>query len=122
MRAGIPSAHRHPTHAPGRATALLCALGGLTLAGCAGSGGGEGPAAAPAGGSCEVERFQQAIGGPLLSSGAPTPGQGPFLRVSDLPHPHRILIPGSAATTDYRPERLTIYLDTNNRIERLVCG
>lgn len=36
--------------------------------------------------------------------------------------PIRVLRPGSAMTMDYRPERLNIFLDENDRIKEFKCN
>ena len=37
-------------------------------------------------------------------------------------NPIRVLKPGSAMTMDYRPSRLNVYLDENNRITEFKCN
>ncbi|WP_413207273.1 I78 family peptidase inhibitor [Rhodospirillum sp. A1_3_36] len=106
-------------------------LSTLGLAACSSSsdegsvhgGAGTGPAAGmEQGGTCIADQLQDRIGGPLLSSSAPPPAQGPFLRVSDLPHPQRILPPGSLVTHDFRPDRLNVMIDAVGRITQITCG
>lgn len=36
--------------------------------------------------------------------------------------PVRILRPGTAMTMDYRAERMNIYIDADEKIEKLTCG
>jgi predicted pyridoxine 5'-phosphate oxidase superfamily flavin-nucleotide-binding protein len=38
------------------------------------------------------------------------------VRRSDLPKHHRIVKPGTMSTTDFRPERLNVKLDEENRV------
>ncbi|GEO81559.1 I78 family peptidase inhibitor [Pararhodospirillum oryzae] len=100
---------------------LVLALGG---AGCSSWWSGSdtpeaGDAATP--GACPASRFQDRIGGRLIGSNDPPPSSGAYLRISDLPHPHRILMPGGVSTTDVRPDRLSITLDEAGRIQSLSC-
>ena len=40
----------------------------------------------------------------------------------DFPDGTRILLPDSAATMDFNPERLNVYIDGNATVERIECG
>jgi hypothetical protein len=98
-------------------------LSTVALAACSSDGGPvTGEAEGGQGGTCAADQLQDRIGGPLLSSSAPPPAQGPFLRVSDLPHPQRILPPGAMVTQDHRPDRLNVFIDAVGRITQITCG
>jgi hypothetical protein len=116
-----------------RVLACLAVLSPLGLAACSGDdgaapvtgAGGVAPVTGAGGmapGTCDAARFQDRIGGPLLSSSEPAPAKGPFLRVSDLPHPQRILPPGSVVTQDHRPDRMNVFLDAAGRVTAITCG
>ena len=40
----------------------------------------------------------------------------------DLPEGTRVLFPGTAATMDFRPDRLNFVIDGSDGIERIYCG
>ncbi|MCF8481002.1 MAG: hypothetical protein K9H25_11265 [Rhodospirillum sp.] len=101
---------------------IFVLLSALTLAACSSNGGGDTPVTGGQGGTCIADQLQDRVGGPLLSSSAKPPAQGPFLRVSDLPHPQRILPPGAMITEDMRPDRLNVFIDAVGRITKITCG
>ncbi|MEN0651845.1 MULTISPECIES: I78 family peptidase inhibitor [Hyphobacterium] len=39
-----------------------------------------------------------------------------------LPQPHRVVPHGMAVTMEFRGERTTIWLDEQDRVERVICG
>jgi hypothetical protein len=98
-------------------TAMLCS-GLLATAGCTA----ETPppeAALPppvVGESCGAEQLGAYVGQPATDEviGA--------LRAWRGDNPIRVLEPGSAMTMDYRPARLNVFLDENNRIEEFKCN
>lgn len=70
----------------------------------------------PTGSRCSDSNIQQFVGRQATSElGAE------MLRVSGASNlrwvPH-----GTAVTMEYRPDRLTVYLDANNRVERISCS
>ncbi|KAI8078957.1 uncharacterized protein B0P05DRAFT_541838 [Gilbertella persicaria] len=44
------------------------------------------------------------------------------VRTTELPQGHRILPPGKPQTRDFRPERLNVFVDENNKITRAYFG
>lgn len=42
--------------------------------------------------------------------------------MNEVPEIHRILPPGKPMTRDYRPERLNVFIDKDNKIERVYYG
>lgn len=71
----------------------------------------------PPGSKCiQSSVFDTYVGRPASAELAPRLMSASTARVLRwVPH-------GSAVTMDYRAERLTVWLDANNRIERLSCG
>ncbi|KAI8367357.1 hypothetical protein EDC96DRAFT_506529 [Choanephora cucurbitarum] len=45
-----------------------------------------------------------------------------YVRVQDLPTPHRVLPPGTMATMDFRPERLNVHVDQSKRCTGVKFG
>lgn len=41
---------------------------------------------------------------------------------STLPQPHRVVPHGMAVTMEFRADRTTVWLDEDDRVERVVCG
>ncbi|HET7317401.1 MAG TPA: I78 family peptidase inhibitor [Sphingomicrobium sp.] len=71
---------------------------------------------APSGHSCDSTNIQQFVGqerSPELES--------EMLRVSGAATV-RWVPPGTAVTMEYRSDRLTVYLESSNRVERISCS
>ncbi|KAI8378419.1 hypothetical protein BD560DRAFT_390327 [Blakeslea trispora] len=45
-----------------------------------------------------------------------------YVRVQDLPEPHRVLAPGTMSTMDFRPERLNVQVDHSKRCTGVKFG
>ncbi|ORZ03021.1 hypothetical protein BCR43DRAFT_482592 [Syncephalastrum racemosum] len=45
-----------------------------------------------------------------------------IFHTKDLPRNHRVLPPGGVMTMDYRPERLNVYVDENNKVKSVGLG
>lgn len=96
-------------------------VSGLLLSACAS---GPEPAHAPAppavgqseGAACDSDAVQYAIGEPFDEANASQ------LQSESGARQVRVLRPNSAATLDYREDRLNIHLDRNDNIEALRCG
>ncbi len=66
--------------------------------------------------TCDAEAVQYAIGAPFDETNVPT------LQSESGAQQVRVLRPNSAATMDYREDRLNILLESNDMIEALRCG
>ncbi|CAH1043341.1 I78 family peptidase inhibitor [Halomonas sp. TD01] len=66
--------------------------------------------------TCSAEAVQYAIGAPFDETNVPT------LQSESGAQQVRVLRPNSAATMDYREDRLNILLESNDMIEALRCG
>jgi len=44
------------------------------------------------------------------------------LNNAELPATARVMFPGAAATTDFRPDRLNVTIGTDDAISRVYCG
>lgn len=60
---------------------------------------------------CGADRFQHLVGQPREA-----------IDVSGLPELHRIVCHGCMVTKDYRVNRLNIWLDAQDRVEKVDCG
>ena len=60
--------------------------------------------------ACGAEELQSFVGEPVTALSDSV--------VADA----RVIRPGDAVTMDYRPDRLNVYLDADDVIERIVCG
>ncbi|WP_249975922.1 I78 family peptidase inhibitor [Vreelandella olivaria] len=69
-----------------------------------------------AGATCNIDTIQYAIGEPFDEANVPQ------LQSESSARQVRVLRPGSAATMDYREDRLNIHLESNDMIEALRCG
>ena len=109
--------------AKGHVKRLSSALAVLLLAGCS-SAPSETAAptpptvdqTAPARPTCDASGVQYAIGAPFDEANVET------LEAQSGANQVRVLRPGSAATMDYRDDRLNIHLESNDMIEALRCG
>lgn len=45
-----------------------------------------------------------------------------LLNNADLPATARVMFPGAAATSDFRPDRLNVTIGTSDTITRVYCG
>lgn len=72
--------------------------------------------AANAGGACDMSLVQYAIGAPFNEANVAQ------LQSESGATQARVLRPGSAATMDYREDRLNIHLDSDDKVEALRCG
>lgn len=92
-----------------RAFWMACAAAGL-LSACVVA---EGPVTGPAPGpdACGASGFKGLVG-----------QRGSVLIGIALPEGTRVLRPGMPMTTDFRPDRLNIELDRNDRIARVFCS
>ncbi|MCD6006260.1 hypothetical protein J4377_15210 [Halomonas sp. XH26] len=66
--------------------------------------------------TCDADAVQYAIGSPFDEANVPT------LQSESGAKQVRVLRPNSAATMDYREDRLNILLESNDMIEALRCG
>lgn len=66
--------------------------------------------------TCDAKTVQYAIGSPFDEANVPT------LQSESGAKQVRVLRPNSAATMDYREDRLNILLESNDMIEALRCG
>lgn len=98
-------------------TAMLCS-GLLATAGCTAGTPPPDTALPPAveGESCGAGQLGAYIGQPASDEVIAA------LRAWRGDNPIRVLEPGSAMTMDYRPARLNVYLDENNRIKEFKCN
>lgn len=71
---------------------------------------------APTSQTCDASAVQYAIGAPFDEANVAT------LEEQSGARQVRVLRPGSAATMDYRDDRLNIHLESNDMIEALRCG
>ena len=71
---------------------------------------------APVSQVCDASAVQYAIGAPFDEANVAT------LEEQSGARQVRVLRPGSAATMDYRDDRLNIHLESNDMIEALRCG
>ncbi|MFC3101920.1 I78 family peptidase inhibitor [Altererythrobacter lauratis] len=95
---------------------LGLAAGCMVLAGCAATTADGGLAARPPAGECDASGVQGLIGQ------VATAELGTRLLRETGSATLRWVPPRSAATMDYRPDRLTVSYDDNMRIERITCG
>ncbi|WP_019962077.1 I78 family peptidase inhibitor [Woodsholea maritima] len=99
-------------------------LAGLTLSACAATLGGDNPTQSELvdtdsdGGSgsdiamgCGDALYQRLVGQAIMEVHQPS-----------LPRPHRIYGQHDMVTQDYRPERLNIVVDPQDRVHRVYCG
>ncbi|MEQ6888366.1 I78 family peptidase inhibitor [Halomonas sp. CS7] len=102
--------------------ALAPFLVGLLLAGCAGSSNTPAPAPAPpppsvaAGGTCDAASLQDRVGQRFTAT------LGETLQAEGGATTLRVLHPGTAATLDYRQDRLNVRLDERDLITAIDCG
>jgi Peptidase inhibitor I78 family len=75
----------------------------------------EPPVAAPAEDSCGSARFADLVGQPRRDVLDEVARRG-------APRRMRWIRPGDAVTMDYIAERLNVYFDAQDRVERLACG
>ncbi|WP_083007057.1 I78 family peptidase inhibitor [Halomonas sp. GT] len=66
--------------------------------------------------TCDADAVQYAIGAPFDEANVP------MLQSESGAKQVRVLRPNSAATMDYREDRLNILLESNDMIEALRCG
>ncbi|GGC86176.1 I78 family peptidase inhibitor [Vreelandella lutescens] len=71
---------------------------------------------APVAQACDANAVQYAIGAPFDEANVAT------LEEQSGATQVRVLRPGTAATMDYRDDRLNIHLESNDMIEALRCG
>ena len=71
---------------------------------------------APTNQTCDASAVQYAIGAPFDEANVAT------LEEQSGARQVRVLRPGSAATMDYRDDRLNIHLESNDMVEALRCG
>ena len=71
---------------------------------------------APTSQTCDASAVQYAIGAPFDEANLAT------LEEQSGARQVRVLRPGTAATMDYRDDRLNIHLESNDMIESLRCG
>lgn len=71
---------------------------------------------APTSQTCDASAVQYAIGAPFDEANVAT------LEEQSGARQVRVLRPGTAATMDYRDDRLNIHLESNDMIEALRCG
>lgn len=70
----------------------------------------------PTGSRCNDSNIQQFVGRQATSGlGAEMQRVSGAAILRWVPH-------GAAVTMEYRPDRLTVYLDSNNRVERISCS
>lgn len=87
----------------------------LLLAACATSTAGTGPGTAESG-VCSADKPQSAVGRLY------TVELGAEVQEASGARTMRAIRPGQAVTMDYRPDRLNVELDANDRINRVYCG
>jgi hypothetical protein len=92
-------------------TRTLAACLGLALAlsACAELQKGTGPDAALKG-TCPAADHQDWVGQSLASVNAA------------FPENTRLLLPGAAATMDYRPDRMNVEVDKSDKVTKIYCG
>ena len=88
------------------------ALAALTLVACAP----QPPVSSVAGGKCSTARLNKLVGKPATATLANEALKRSGAKTS------RIIGPGQAVTMDYRTDRLNIYFDAKNNVERFSCG
>lgn len=100
---------------------LLTASTVLVLSACAGA-----PAVAPANAAAQEPAASQAqcnVAGLDTAVGQmATPERLDQLKAASGSRSVRVGRPGMAMTMDFRPDRLTVHVDGDNRIVKLVCG
>jgi hypothetical protein len=94
----------------------LLLLPAALLSGCAVASAQEAPVAGQSGYVCRGEGLERFVG-----QAATQEIGAEMLRVSGA-RTLRWVSPGMAVTMDFREDRLTVYLDAANRIERSNCG
>jgi peptidase inhibitor I78 family protein len=71
---------------------------------------------ATGGGTCDPANIQQFVGQAVTAD-----VQAAMKQVSGASIV-RIVPPGTMITMEYSPERLTVYTDANNRVEKIACS
>ncbi|MEE2567196.1 I78 family peptidase inhibitor [Hyphobacterium marinum] len=61
--------------------------------------------------ACAADSYQHLVGQPIGEVDTET-----------LPHPTRVVPHGVAVTMEYRADRMTVWLDRRDHIERVQCG
>lgn len=83
----------------------------LTLSACATMPEDPGSPVDPDAPECAADSYQHLVGQPI--------GE---VDTDSLPHPTRVVPHGVAVTMEYRGDRMTVWLDRRDYVERVQCG